>query len=593
MSTIPTGGPTLPTMPADDPPYQPPSPWRKLIGWNMLGVGILALALILSVASLLSVRARHYDDSSGRKIVRILHWQLELGFRQALQRVIDDYNKLKAAEFAAGRIPAPVEVLQMGVTEKVYDQFVKTNLIAGTAPDLIETKRYSTSSQDRSQYFLELGDVIEQPNPYNADRFLADPAVAADLRQAFPVLPWRNTFIEGLRSGWDNQLQGFYGIPITCFMGGRLSFNIDLVKAATGSEKLPRTLGELLSVCRQIRAYGKSQGRDIIPIASSRYDTAFWRAYISSFTAINQDLLDLDLSGDVSDTEGWAAIGSGRLAFSDPPYRDLIESSAAISAEFSPGFLAMERDTASFLFIQGKAAMHFTGSWDAGTLARQVPFRMGVIPMPLPAPGEPWGDPPRAQVDESGGLGGAPFAIVKNSRNVTEAIDFMQYLTSHDVNQRFNQECDWLPTIIGCTVSPLMAPYSPQVDGVGGDAGWVPGGSGGQVTSVFNGCMLQIISGETTFPRLVAEVEALFTDDTYGWKAIWANAHDSCKINHRANQRTMSGRLLRDFLLPDQGDRKARLNLVAGGIALNGEAQRQLFGKTMGAAGHPFPEVDR
>ena len=47
--------------------------------------------------------------SGARTIVRMAHWQLEGGYREALQIVIDDYNKLMAERFQRGEIAKPVE----------------------------------------------------------------------------------------------------------------------------------------------------------------------------------------------------------------------------------------------------------------------------------------------------------------------------------------------------------------------------------------------------------------------------------------------------------------------------------------------------
>ena len=578
---------------AIDKPYHPPSPWRKLIGWNAVGIAILIGAVGVSLISLLSLRSERYDATGNKKVVRILHWQLELGFRQAMQKVLDQYNAMKAKEYAEGKIPAPVEIVQMGVTEKVYAQFVNTNLIAGTAPDLIEMGRGRSSGQYKAQYFMQYSDVLEKPNPYNAAKYLTDPNLSADLRTAYPVLPWRDTFVEGMRSGWDSQLQAYYGVPTTCFMANRISYNVDLLKAATGSDQPPRTLGELLEVCRKIREYGKAKGEDIIPIAGSRYSVGFWRNYAVSFAAESQDKLDVDLNGEVSDMEGWAGLGSGKVSLEDRNYRELIEAVTAISDQFSPGFLAMERDTASFLFIQGKAAMHFTGSWDAGTLARQVPFKLGVITLPRPGDGEKWSDPPKAPINEAGGVWGASFGIPKSSKVIPEAIEFLQYWTSQPVNQQVNADSDWLPAVVGCTPSDVMKPFMPSTVGVGGAAGWAPGSEGQQVTTLFEGQILKILSGETTFDGMTREVDAMFAGDTYGWKAIWAKSHDTFKITTRQNQRSFAGRLLHDHLLPEQGERNARLTMAAWSTAYNGEERHLLFDRTMGTSGKQFPEVAR
>lgn len=572
--------------------YQPPSAWSKLLNWNMLGVVLLVGAFGASLFSLLTIRHKLYDPN--KKVVRICHWQLELGFRNALDKAIGDYNRMKEEDFKAGRIPNRVEVVQMGVTEKVYNQFINTNLIAGTAPDLIEMgMSRSSRGAYKAQYFMQFGDVVDKPNPYNAAQYLKSDSTPADLREVLPFMPWRDTFVEGMRSGWDQQLQAFYGPPTTCFAGFRLTFNLDLLKAATGSTELPKTMAELLKTCGAIREYGRRNGTTITPMAGSRYSQAFWRWISPSYFSQYQDALDRNLDGDVSPMEGWAGMADGRIQFKDPAFRDFLEVIRAMADNFAPGFLAMERDAATNRFVLGKAAIHFTGSWDAGSLKRQVNFPIAILGIPLPGPGERWGDPAKIPINEAGGANGATFGIPKASKVIPEAIDFLHYLTSHDVNERFNIECDWLPVAVGARTSDLMKAYAPSPLGISGGAAWLPESDAGPIAATFDGQVIKVLTGEGTFEALAAEMEKMYQDDTYGWKKIWSKNHDDLKTTLRTNQRYLAARLLHDHLAPERGDHNARLTMAAWATNWNAESYRLMFKQTMGAKGATFPEASR
>ncbi len=113
------------------------------------------------------------------------------------------------------------------------------------------------------------------------------------------------------------------------------------------------------------------------------------------------------------------------------------------------------------------------------------------------------------------------------------------------------------------------------------------------MTTLFEGQMQKILSGETTFDEMTNEVEVMFAGDTYGWKSIWEKSHDTFKTTTRQNQRAFAGRLLHDHLLPAQGERNARLTMAAWATAFNGEDHHLLFNKTMGTSGKKFPEVER
>ena len=57
---------------------------------------MLAFAGIWSLSKVLSIQ--HADSLPDLKIVRIAHWQLESGYRDAFQSIIDDYNELHKSE---------------------------------------------------------------------------------------------------------------------------------------------------------------------------------------------------------------------------------------------------------------------------------------------------------------------------------------------------------------------------------------------------------------------------------------------------------------------------------------------------------------
>jgi ABC-type glycerol-3-phosphate transport system substrate-binding protein len=101
-------------------------PWWKTP--NLLGVLLLAAAFCISLYNVFTVHEELFEKDVN--ILRITHWQLELGYRDALQAVIAEYEKLQAAK--GNR----VKVLQMPVTEKVYGQVLNTSLISGDAPDI-------------------------------------------------------------------------------------------------------------------------------------------------------------------------------------------------------------------------------------------------------------------------------------------------------------------------------------------------------------------------------------------------------------------------------------------------------------------------
>jgi hypothetical protein len=90
--------------------YTPKSKWRKLWGPNTLAVLIIVVAMIVSLWQIMSYEQKSL--SSTHKVIRLAHWQLELGVRDAMQGVMNRYNAMKEAEFKAGKIPARIEVVR-------------------------------------------------------------------------------------------------------------------------------------------------------------------------------------------------------------------------------------------------------------------------------------------------------------------------------------------------------------------------------------------------------------------------------------------------------------------------------------------------
>ena len=573
--------------------YQPPSRAKKIFSINNFGLLLLATTVGISLWQVWSVK--HHATAGGKHTIRIAHWQLELGYREALQAVIERYNQLKADQFAKGEIDHPVEVVQLPVTEKIYTQLLYTHLIAGTAPDIIQIgSSQAFQGTNKAEYMLPLSDIALKPNPYNAEaRLPAD--LAPDLRQSLPKLKWKDTFVDGMLGGWDTNLQAQYGVP-TCFHAkGRISFNLDLLKEATGSDHLPATLGELLDTCNKLRELGKRTGRDIVPIAGSQYTAAFWIRYVTPFSAGWQSILDTDLNGQVTALEGYAGLASKRISFHDPSQIAFGDAVQAVSKQFPNGFTAMDRDAAMFMFVQGHAGALFTGSWDAATVYTLAKFPVSIAPIPLPAPGEPWGDPPRQPSTESSYRAGGCFGINKRSPAVADAVDFLQYITGFTENERFNHEADWVSCIIGSHASERMQTFQPRLDGLHSEAGWSPATGdteGGQVASTYRGLMSSILVNEATSATLAQKMDEVWNDPLYGEQRFWTRAIDDARTNVRSFERTIAVQAALPLLGPGQGAGTTayRALVTSQAAKLNGAYIRLLFNETAGSIGKKFPE---
>ena len=197
---------------------------------NVFGVLMLLLVFIVSLTHVVSNSIKLGEfQSTGKdaiKMIRIAHWQLEPGYREALERIITTYNALPQVK------EARVKIVQMSVPGKFYRQWLNVHLMSGTAPDICKKNNKTMFSGDyTARYFEPLGDYISQPNPYNAPKYLPQ-GLPKDLVQTLSANPWHETFTDGMIGGWDEKLQDHYAVP-TSFIGPiRLFYNRTMIRHA-------------------------------------------------------------------------------------------------------------------------------------------------------------------------------------------------------------------------------------------------------------------------------------------------------------------------------------------------------------------------
>ncbi len=166
-------------------------------------------------------------------IVRFAHNQLEPSVVKAFEEVARSYMAAHPG----------VRIEQTLVPARVYRSWVRTQLIGGTAPQLIELTPMVT--QDLiARFFLPLSTAVALPNPDNAGT-------------ALEGAPWRATFWDGLNTkpNYSGVLAQHYGIPST-LLTRRVIYNRDLLRRFTGAEEVPRTSAEFVAFAERTAAEG-------------------------------------------------------------------------------------------------------------------------------------------------------------------------------------------------------------------------------------------------------------------------------------------------------------------------------------------------
>jgi len=413
--------------------------WERRL--NLLAIVLVAACCGLA---LIGVLRRHRESSEpGRVVLRLAHWQLEAGVKEAFDQIARDYEALHPR----------VRIVQMRIPQRVYAQWALTQLLGGTAPDLIEIG-YNLETLQQARYLTPITEFVGAPNPYNAGTPLEG-------------VPWRSTFVDGLAVGFNDKLGDYYGVP-TFFATVRVFYNRDLMRAITGEDAPPATFDEFIRLCEQARDHAAARGGGLVPISGSRDNAPYILDEL--FEGMSQKLVQRFSRGSglySSQDSFFIALLAGEWSLRTPAVYAGLELMREVGQFMQPGFLQLRREDAVFAFTQGQALMLAAGSWETTGLVAQSRFPIGVFRLPLPGPDHPrygsftWGRP----AESSGRAVTGPFGLTRGSRHPAEALDFLRFLTSQRAHQRFVEQSRWLPVVVGVKVPPSMQDFEPDLDG--------------------------------------------------------------------------------------------------------------------------------
>ena len=413
--------------------------------FNTIGFSLLGLCFLLA---LFSIAKRSREESDPKLItIRFAHWQLEGGLRKTYEELSRRYEEICAARGER------VRVVQIAIPERVYPNWIVTQLVGGMAPQIIEMG--VGLDVDRIARYLEpISDEVEQPNPYNRGTHLEG-------------LAWRNTFIDGMQSAYDANLLDYYGVPTSIFTV-RLFYNKQLFHKIFGADAAPpANYRDFLAACEKILAYGRAHGETITPVAGSKYNAIYVNERIfGSQTqklalAINsRQTLKLD------DNERLLAYLRGEWSIRSPEVTAGLRLLQSYFRYFQPGFQQVDRDTATFYFVQGRSVFTVTGSWDNTSFRIQAPFDIGVCQIPIPSKDDPeFGVNILGSPSEAGKDTALPFGLVRGSSHSKVALDFLKYLTSYEGNSLFSKQSGWLPSVVGVPVAEELKPFLLEENG--------------------------------------------------------------------------------------------------------------------------------
>lgn len=236
----------------------------------------------------------------------------------------------------------------------------------------------------------------------------ASKGIVADLTERFPEA-WQDDMLAGVLPTAEYQ-DKYYGVPngpATKFF----YFNRDMVSAVGASESDLETWDGVLEVARRI----KDQGLSEYPIAWSWAQAeALICDYAQLLGAFGGEFTDEDGKPIINDEAGVAALEWMKSTIDE-----------GLSNPASTTFL---EDDVSKAMAQGETA--FGLNWDSTLRDLQDPsissISAGVLPTPAGASGE-----------RPGVNGAMAYSIGANSKNQDAAWEFLTYLTSQEVQDRY------------------------------------------------------------------------------------------------------------------------------------------------------------
>lgn len=413
---------------------------------NSIGIGLLVVCFAISLSRILLHSKQEADPEV--TTLRFAHWQLESGVRDALDAMAREYE---AQWLARGR---KVRVEQLAIPERVYPNWLVTQLVGGTAPDLIQLG-IGINDERTARFFTPLTREVGEPNPYNKGT-------------ALESVPWRETFVDNLGSSlsYNPQLLEYYGIPMSIYTI-RVFYNKALYREIAGDAPVPRTYEEFVALCRRTIEFGRAHRRPLVPIAGSRYNAPYLMSDLfASQTQRAMLAIDRPRLLHADDNVREMAFIDRRWSLHDEPVVAGLELMREVSGFMQPGFLEVSREDAAFYFAQQRALMVVTGSWDAVSFRSQAPFEIGVFPIPLPAADHPrYGKNMLGPFSEAGIGTGMSFGLTRSARDPLLALDFLHYLGSLPASRLFTERSGWLPAVVGVEPAAAAEPFRPFTEG--------------------------------------------------------------------------------------------------------------------------------
>jgi raffinose/stachyose/melibiose transport system substrate-binding protein len=408
---------------------------------------VLVVGLLIGLAAFAAGRVvlRELEENDPEIVViRIGHNELGTGVREALDAVAAQYQRLHPH----------VRIRQTPVPLRAYNVWATTQLVGRTAPDIleIEGREQGFKSDLLVRYFLPLASVTEHPNPYNRGTPLEH-------------LSWRATFVDGLSQppAYSPALTDTFGVNLT-METVRLFVNERLLREIIGEEPFPTTYEGFLALCERIHQFAHRSGRSLVPIAGSRGTAPLMLDRL--FAHQTQNLTRLGdhrrLLNSPAPIDVALDLLAGRRNLREEPIQLGLQAMRETGRHLQRGFAQLQPEDAAFYFLQQRAVMVAGSTGDFRGYTAQATFPLLIVDFPLPDRDHPiYGRNFLGRPAEASGTR-VTLGVVNFSRHQEVALDFLRFLTSQAMSEKFTALSGWLPSIAGVPAPAGMEPFMPQ-----------------------------------------------------------------------------------------------------------------------------------
>ncbi|PYI53496.1 ABC transporter substrate-binding protein [Paenibacillus flagellatus] len=332
-----------------------------------------------------------------------------------------------------------------------YEKLLDTQFVSHNAPDAIQLDGNMIKKYTNQEYIMPLDSYMQQPTPYSGGK------------------KWIETFVGGeesfLTAKTENRLGAISFVPVDGgpgLMENRPFFyNKDLL-AKAGVTDIPTTWKQFIEACKKLKAAG------ITPVAADNNRFLNW---IQNWTG-NQfgenaasAFFDSKYDGiqELYGPKRSIAVFTGKIDRND----GIVQAQTDLIKEFSQywqdGWAGANEQAAQQLFLYQKAAFLLDGNWNYGHYKNNIKdFQWSVMPFPMitketsPLAEEAFPKGATAITIYGWGLN---KDLEKDPEKLKAVLDYFQYVTSKEAQERFVDIAVTNSPVAGVKVPEAMKPF--------------------------------------------------------------------------------------------------------------------------------------